>query len=406
MTESTRNTTSRTTWRLKKYSCAYAAGSERPITIPAPRLGPCSSPSILSSTTSTSGYQSDNSTGTQNQRQALEWVHCSDPGLLCELTTPSSTLGSTFASSDSPTLRILFQPLHSNQSTQSTLMYQDLDLASFASPQIQAICPPDELAIRAVYKASMVGIRYFSAERKLASIKRFQLNFENHEEVLQFLDATKAWIPAKPSSDTQPSSSRARITIRHTRTTQAPIVPTPCAPATLVTADQLDESKVYLAAGSSRADVGRSESAGNSWPRPIPTSSHAQNWPSTQHLVRSAQLAVSGEAEQSGTDPAPTSSLNLHLDSDSMARLDRMLPRLRGALRAPEEEPSARGPNSEWNDVRAEGDQHRDIESANELAELDDASLLNVINNIIQEPGFEKLVERVNGLLQCSDGRT
>ncbi|SCV74536.1 BQ2448_7565 [Microbotryum intermedium] len=315
-------------------------------------------------------------------------------------TTTASMLKSGPTSPDAPTMRILFHPLQSTQSTQSTqeVVYEHLELTSFGSPHIQSTCPPHELAIKAVYKATAVGIRYFSAEGKLHTFNRFQINFESHEDVLRFIDATKAWIPAKLSNDSQPSPLTARMTTRRSRTSQPNIIPTPFPPASPIAAGRLGEVKVHQCTGSSRSGVG-----GNSWPQPTPTSDQA-SWNDAQHSARNAhQFARPGDGEQSGINPIPSISSSPHLDSHVMDRLDRILPQLRGALRAPEEELSARGPDS-CNGVRAESDVHHELASVTELAQLDDASLLDLIHNVLYEHDFELLVERVNGVLQRSDG--
>ena len=250
------------------------------------------------------------------------------------------------------TLKILFDALASTSAEHPSPSHQQitllsLDLTSFSDPALVACLPEQQLPLKAVYKGTVLGLRYLhvpddqkskgSAAR--TEFKRVQVKFTSVEERKRFVQTVRSVCPVK------------------------------------------------LAEGATEEDRQLPS------PKKSRRSKESDSVHSTDETTRSADFTMArdltlksaqphAETEQPASKPAPARSTTRPALPPSISAL---LPTLASKL-----SPSRHG---SYNAV-----------SSIEMANLDDETFAELFGEVLEEDGFDSLVARVQGFLNASVG--
>jgi hypothetical protein len=257
-------------------------------------------------------------------------------------------------------LDITFDALASSHSNTPSPSHQQisllsLELTSFSSSSIAACTPQDQLPLKAVYKETVVGIRYlhippeerFKGRYAQTEWKRVQVKFLSVEGRKRFIEAIKGVCPVKLADGA---------------TEEGQQVPSP--------------KKSRTAREAETAKAGAHHSGDGASPQQAISSTSAFHTPPT----------ITSSTEQPLPTPAPapfaaprstTSSTASQLLPPALAAL---LPKLASTLKS---DPTTLQDRTSL-----------------EMAEIDSKAFGALFTEVIAEEGFEKLVERVKGHLQ------
>ncbi|GAA5912440.1 hypothetical protein JCM5296_004394 [Sporobolomyces johnsonii] len=154
----------------------------------------------------------------EGDAEEIEWDHFTQPqlSLRLETTFASSTGSSESFRAEEMVLSVSFDPLYTESARplQQHLLLDSLDLMSFSSPSIQAVTPSGQLPLKAVYRDSVVGLRYIhvslgdshSGQRFQSEFKRLQAKFASTSERERFIQAVATQVPAKPAVESSKGS--------------------------------------------------------------------------------------------------------------------------------------------------------------------------------------------------------
>ncbi|KAK7472646.1 hypothetical protein VKT23_000759 [Stygiomarasmius scandens] len=123
-----------------------------------------------------------------------EWQHFTNPTIRLVLDIKKSS----DAKLESVRLRIIWSMNASNDdlSDRNEVVFEDIDLLSFSS--LSSCNQAQGLPLKAVYRDSIVGIRYLiSRDTSNASYRRFQIAFVTASEASQFIDSISSVCPCK-----------------------------------------------------------------------------------------------------------------------------------------------------------------------------------------------------------------
>ncbi|KAF5370562.1 hypothetical protein D9758_001874 [Tetrapyrgos nigripes] len=142
-----------------------------------------------------------------------EWQHFTNPiiKLILDIKKSSST------ELESVRMRIIWtmSPLDSS-SDRNEVAFEDIDLLSFSS--ISSRNQLQSLPLKAVYRDSIVGIRYLaSRDTSNASYRRFQIAFTTPLEASQFIDSISSVCPCKSNAAAGAVQSQFPIPPGHAR---------------------------------------------------------------------------------------------------------------------------------------------------------------------------------------------
>ncbi|KAJ3984756.1 hypothetical protein F5890DRAFT_1474337 [Lentinula detonsa] len=125
-----------------------------------------------------------------------EWQHYTKPTLKLILDVKKSL---TSGELESVFLRIIWSMEDSYARDQSELTFENFDLLSFSSLTArQTDRSQGGLPLKAVYRDSVVGIRYISVSN--GTFRRFQITFSSPTDASQFIDSISSVCPCKPNS--------------------------------------------------------------------------------------------------------------------------------------------------------------------------------------------------------------
>ncbi|KAJ3999648.1 hypothetical protein F5050DRAFT_1564688 [Lentinula boryana] len=125
-----------------------------------------------------------------------EWQHYTKPTLKLILDVKKSL---TSGELESVFLRIIWSMEDSYAQDQSELTFENFDLLSFSSLRArQTDRGQGGLPLKAVYRDSVVGIRYISASN--GTFRRFQITFSSPTDASQFIDSISSVCPCKANS--------------------------------------------------------------------------------------------------------------------------------------------------------------------------------------------------------------
>ncbi|GAA5862714.1 hypothetical protein JCM1840_002649 [Sporobolomyces johnsonii] len=153
--------------------------------------------------------------------EEIEWDHFTQPqlSLRLETTFAASTGSSESFRAEEMVLSVSFDPLYTESARphQQHLLLDSLDLMSFSSPSIQAVTPSGQLPLKAVYRDTVVGLRYIhvslgdshSGQRFQIEFKRLQAKFVSTAERERFIQAIATQVPAKPAVESSKGSKTA-----------------------------------------------------------------------------------------------------------------------------------------------------------------------------------------------------
>lgn len=128
------------------------------------------------------------------------------PKLCLTIETTCTTSPSSPPSIQSQVLKITHSPTSLIQSPTSDLL-ESLDLTSFSHPSVVSQTPLDQLPLKAVYRNTVVGIRYISLSPTHTSkkgevvFKRFQVRFKTVSERRNFVGLLEGVCPVKPAEE-------------------------------------------------------------------------------------------------------------------------------------------------------------------------------------------------------------
>ncbi|KAJ3834620.1 hypothetical protein EV361DRAFT_528064 [Lentinula raphanica] len=132
------------------------------------------------------------------QETNSEWQHYTKPTLKLILDVKKSL---STGELESVFLRIIWSMENSYAQDQSELTFENIDLLSFSSfPAGQTDRAQGGLPLKAVYRDSVVGIRYINASS--GTFRRFQVTFSSPNDASQFIDSISSVCPCKPNSTT------------------------------------------------------------------------------------------------------------------------------------------------------------------------------------------------------------
>ncbi|KAJ3762364.1 hypothetical protein EV360DRAFT_35811 [Lentinula raphanica] len=132
------------------------------------------------------------------QETNSEWQHYTKPTLKLILDVKKSL---STGELESVFLRIIWSMENSYAQDQSELTFENIDLLSFSSfPVGQTDRAQGGLPLKAVYRDSVVGIRYINASS--GTFRRFQVTFSSPNDASQFIDSISSVCPCKPNSTT------------------------------------------------------------------------------------------------------------------------------------------------------------------------------------------------------------
>ncbi|GAA5862740.1 hypothetical protein JCM1840_002658 [Sporobolomyces johnsonii] len=163
--------------------------------------------------------------------EEIEWDHFTQPqlSLRLETTFAASTGSSESFRAEEMVLSVSFDPLYTESARphQQHLLLDSLDLMSFSSPSIQAVTPSGQLPLKAVYRDSVVGLRYIhvslgdshSGQRFQSEFKRLQAKFVSTAERERFIQAIATQVPAKPAVESSKGSKTLSQTSSKKRST-------------------------------------------------------------------------------------------------------------------------------------------------------------------------------------------
>jgi len=260
------------------------------------------------------------------------------------------------------TLSILFDALASSDPNTPSPSHQQisllsLELTSFSSSSIAACTPQDQLPLKAVYKGTVIGIRYlhippeerFKGRYAQTEWKRVQVKFLSVEERKRFIEAIKGVCPVKLADGAAEEGQQ---------------LPSP--------------KKSRTAREAETAKAGAHDSGdGVSPQQAIPSTSAFHTPPvSTSCAIQPLPAPAPAPFAAPGSTTSSTASQPL---PPAVAAL---LPKLANTLKPPEPTP-------------------RQDRTSLEMAEMDSkafgALFAEVIAEVIAEEGFSKLIERVKG---------
>ncbi|KZT29026.1 hypothetical protein NEOLEDRAFT_692378 [Neolentinus lepideus HHB14362 ss-1] len=149
-----------------------------------------------------------------SERAEAEWQHFTNPVIRLVLDTRKSAHGEL----ESVRLRILWSmsaSIDSMDVDQSEVTFEDLDLLSFSSLQgngmLQSGNQAQSLPLKAVYRDTMVGIRYLHPRviqpHSTPVYRRFQINFSNAAAASEFINAIRNVCPCKANLASVPNRS-------------------------------------------------------------------------------------------------------------------------------------------------------------------------------------------------------
>ncbi|ORY40077.1 hypothetical protein BCR35DRAFT_336511 [Leucosporidium creatinivorum] len=233
-----------------------------------------------------------------------------------------------------------------------------LDLSSFSSSAIAACTPEGQLSLKAVYKGTVLGLRWLHvppeerAKGRYAQTewKRVQVKFVSVEEGQRFVDAVKGVCPVKladgatDGGQQPPSPKKSKI----------PKAGEAASPQARASIDGTSMQDCSLTDPTSKPPA----------PIPAPSAAAVQLLPAPAPFFPRSATISTGAASR----PLPPS-------------VAALLPKLANTIES----------------QRNSAEQDR---TSLELAEMDDESFGALFAEIIAEEGFEKLVERVQGHLK------
>ncbi|KAJ4498225.1 hypothetical protein C8R41DRAFT_819736 [Lentinula lateritia] len=129
-----------------------------------------------------------------------EWQHYTKPTLKLILDVKKSL---TTGELESVFLRIVWSMENSYAQDQSEVSFENFDLLSFSSFSTrQTDRQQGGLPLKAVYRDSVVGIRYVNASN--GTFRRFQITFSSANDASQFIDSISSVCPCKANSTAGP----------------------------------------------------------------------------------------------------------------------------------------------------------------------------------------------------------
>ncbi|KAJ4483175.1 hypothetical protein J3R30DRAFT_3697950 [Lentinula aciculospora] len=124
-----------------------------------------------------------------------EWQHYTKPTLKLILDVKKSL---TTGELESVFLRIAWSMENSYAQDQSELTFENLDLLSFSSFPGRQTDRQGGLPLKAVFRDSVVGIRYINASN--GTFRRFQITFSSAGDASQFIDSISSVCPCKANT--------------------------------------------------------------------------------------------------------------------------------------------------------------------------------------------------------------
>ncbi|KAK7047606.1 hypothetical protein VNI00_006374 [Paramarasmius palmivorus] len=170
------------------------------------------------STTATATYTlqkySRSYPGTSNTSN--EWQHFMNPIIKLVLDIQKSPENK----SESVRLRIIWT-LETGLNTPNEVVFEDLDLLSFSNiPSRRIDKQPESLPLKAVYRDTIVGVRYIHPQdgSANAAYRRFQVTFASSSAVTQFIQSIETVCPCKANNNPAPPQPQPQRMLLNTMT--------------------------------------------------------------------------------------------------------------------------------------------------------------------------------------------
>ncbi|KAI3621026.1 proteophosphoglycan 5 [Moniliophthora roreri] len=267
-----------------------------------------------------------------------EWQHFTNPVIRLVIDV-QKTAGNKL---ESVRLRIIWS-LETGLSTPNEVVFEDLDLLSFSTIPTHK---PEGLPLKAVYRDTIVGIRYIHPQdgSPTATYRRFQVTFTSSSAVSQFIQSIESICPCKANNNNTVSVQPQRTLMnpatmmtpsrRITTNPHAQMMPPPMTPSQRPHASSdINPDRDISAVSSSFVTVPQHSSQNQGQQNPFIVSAYLEQHPSSQGQYSAFTAPTIPETAQhqqhsSHTQKQPSheriqppqsnSNLSMHIPSSSL----------------------------------------------------------------------------------------